>query len=288
MIAAIGDVVEDVVVRLAEPLQASADTRATVVRRRGGSAANVAAAVAAVGHPARFIGQIGDDRLGVSLSEELTAAGVDVVGGRGGRSGSIIVVVAADGDRSMLTDRGSTTTLADPQRAWLDGVTTLHLPVYSLVVEPLAATTGALVGWAHELGLRVSIDVSSTSVITAVGVERLVTMIAALAPDVVLCNQDEAATLDAMVDPGRLGAAMTIIKRGPGPASALRAGASTIDVAATRIDDVRDTTGAGDAFAAGLLVAFEQGADAADALVAAHRSAARAIVDASSGHHVDD
>ena len=127
---------EDVVVHLHGPINVASDTGATVLRRRGGSAANVAVAVRRAGGTARFIGQVGNDPLGEMLVDVLRAEGIDVAVRRHGRSGTIVVLVEAGGERTMLSDRAACTELdgADPE--WLDGLTTLHVPVYSLTTAP--------------------------------------------------------------------------------------------------------------------------------------------------------
>ena len=145
MLGTIGDLVEDVVVHLHGPINVASDTAATVLRRRGGSAANVAVAARRAGGAARFIGQVGDDPLGAILADALRAEGVDLALRRHGRSGTIVVMVDADGERTMLSDRAACTELDGADDGWLDGLTTLHVPVYSLAIEPLATTTIDLV-----------------------------------------------------------------------------------------------------------------------------------------------
>ena len=169
MLGSVGDLVEDVVVRLREQVNVASDTQATVIRRRGGSAANVIAAACRAGVPARFIGQVGDDATGRGLTEALLADGADVVVRRAGRTGTIIVLVDTAGERTMLSDRAACTELTDPDPAWLDGLHTLHIPYYSLAVEPLAAASATLAQWAVARGIRVSIDTSSAAVLQHVG-----------------------------------------------------------------------------------------------------------------------
>src|SRR5215210_3509457 len=57
VLCTLGDVVEDVVVWLHEPINYGTDTPARIVRRRGGSAANVASFAAAIAGASRFVGQ---------------------------------------------------------------------------------------------------------------------------------------------------------------------------------------------------------------------------------------
>jgi sugar/nucleoside kinase (ribokinase family) len=280
VIAAVGDLIEDVVVRLGGSLQTDADTPAEVVRRRGGSAANVAVAVARAGYAARFIGRVGDDAIGGALVDALRAEGVDVIVQRGGRTGTIVVMVDGAGERSFLTDRGAAIALDDPQPGWLEGAGTLHVPVYSLVGEPLGATTRRLVSWAHGRGLTVSVDASSASVIDDFGADALVQELRELAPHVLFCNQLEAQALGT-VHPIVLGAEVVVVKRGREPATVLRRGAEPVDVPVPPLEGVRDTTGAGDAFAAGYLVAAAGGADPVECTRSGHAAAAAAITAAS-------
>lgn len=277
VLGAVGDLVEDVIVHLHETVQHATDTRATVVRRRGGSAANVVVAARAAGGRARFIGQIGDDATGRWLTDELVAVGAEVAVRRSGRTGTIVVMLDVDGERSMLTDRGASVDLADPDPAWLDGLHTLHVPYYSLVGEPLRASVVTLAQWAVQRGIRVSVDASSSAVLLADGIERALATIASLQPSVVFANELEAQVLGDGLRPERLGGALVVVKQGAGPAIVWSPDGTRREVPALAVPGVRDTTGAGDAFAAGLLLALADGADEVAATVAGHRVAAAAV-----------
>lgn len=283
MLGAVGDLVEDVVVRLHERVNEASDTRATVIRRRGGSAANVVAAACRAGGRARFIGQVGDDATGRGLTDALSAGGAQLVVRRAGRTGTVVVLVDIFGERTMLSDRAACTELRDPQHEWLDGLHWLHIPYYSLVTDPLAGTSATLARWAVARGIRVSIDASSSAVLEHAGPGRALALMASLQPSVVLANELEAATLGPQLRPDHLGGALVIVKRGPEPAVVLQSGHAPVQVAAHDVPDVHDTTGAGDAFAAGLLLALADGADAVTATERAHEVAATAVRRASAG-----
>lgn len=281
MIGTIGDLVEDVVVHLGGPINLASDTDASVTRRRGGSAANMAVNVALAGGEARFIGQVGDDALGARLVAELIASGVDPSVRQAGRSGTVVVLVDHLGERTMLSDRASCAELTDPDPRWLDGLHTLHVPVYSLLGEPLASTAATLIGWAHERSIRVSIDASSSAVLERQGRVEMLDLLTRLAPDVLLCNELEAASLGGAEMLAAIGLGLVVIKQGAGAAIVLHRqelGAVCVEhVPAVSLLDVRDTTGAGDAFAAGLLRALADGVNPVEATVFAHRVAANAI-----------
>ena len=262
---------------LREEVNVASDTEATVIRRRGGSAANVVMAAIRAGGRARFIGQVGDDGAGRWLTEQLTTAGAEVAVRRGGRTGTIVVLLDVHGERTMLADRASATELTDPDPAWLDGLTTLHIPFYSLAVEPLGATARTLAAWAHERGITVSVDASSAAVLQRFGIERAGHDIWALNPDVVLSNELEAEVLgQQLFGPYRDGS-LVVVKHGAGPALVQRPDIGSVEVAAIVVEGVTDTTGAGDAFAAGLLLALAAGMAPVAAVQRGHEAAAQQV-----------
>jgi sugar/nucleoside kinase (ribokinase family) len=241
VIVSLGDLLLDVIVRLSQPLAEGADADAVTRLGAGGQAANVAAWVAELGGEARFVGKTADDEAGRTARAALERYGVEV---RGpvveGRTGTIVALVGADGGRTMASDRGVSPELRadelDPD--WFAGVA-LHLPIYSLVREPVA--TAAL--RAAEAATSLSVDLSSWSVIRDFGPERLRQRLAHLDPDVVFANEAEEDAIGGPID-----GSSWIVKLGAG--GARFAG----EVLPARATQVVDTTGAGDAFAAGYLV----------------------------------
>lgn len=275
MLCAVGDLVEDVVVWLGAAIWRGTDTACTIYRRRGGSAANVAALAAQSGTPARFIGRVGDDPLGERLVAALTATGAEVLVQRSGRSGTIVVLVEPDGERTMLPDRAACTELAEVPEGWVAGATVLHLPFYSLAVEPIGTTAAVLAGAARRRGALVSVDASSVAVLEAAGRDAVQARLAQLEPDVLLANADEAAVLG-LDRGGPVPAGLVVVKQGRDPVVLLHEGRRE-EVAVPPLRGVTDSTGAGDAFAAAFLPALVGGASPREAALAGIALAARVL-----------
>ena len=256
MLVVIGDLVADLIVLGGASLERGTDNPAEVRLTRGGSAANVAAA-AAPRHPVRFIGRVGDDTLGRALVSELEATGVDVRVQCAGRSGSIVVLVDAVGERTMITDRGAAAELDAIDPSWLDGADWVHVPLYGFASARSSKAVTDASARAAAQGARVSLDLSSVATMRELGRHELTRIMAELRPHVVFANEDEARTAAEL---GLNPAGVYVVKRGGSPVR-VTAGGETVEVPVERVDDVLDSTGAGDAFAAGYITATLAGGD---------------------------
>ncbi len=278
MLGVVGDLVEDIVVWAGERVRTGTDTAATVHRARGGSAANVAA-LAAPRVPTRFIGRVGADAAGDALVAELAGHGVEVRVQRAGRTGTVVLLVDAEGERTMFPDRGASALLADVDDAWLEGLAWLHAPAYGFEREPMRSELTRLAARARAAGARTSFDASSTGLLTALGVEAALGLLRTAGPDVLFANEDEAALLGLTGGGERAAsvASVVVIKHGPLPTDVIVGGELAARVDVEPVPGIRDLTGAGDAFAAGYLAATLQGADAAAACRSGHASAASVL-----------
>jgi sugar/nucleoside kinase (ribokinase family) len=246
-VCSLGDLVLDVMVRLEQPLAAGADARSRISIHTGGQAANVAAWVAELGGSARWLGVQADDEAGRLARARLAAHAVELCGPAADTGGGVIVsLVDPDGSRTMCPDRGAAVELRPEQiePAWLAGCDWLHVSGYALFVEPVRSAAVRAVELAREAGARVSIDLASWSGIRDAGAADLRVRLEQLAPDAVFANEDEAR----IFGPPLAGAAW-ILKRGARGCSF-----DGDERPALAVGEVVNTTGAGDALAAGWLV----------------------------------
>ena len=288
-VVSVGDLMTDVVALAEVPTAAGSDTRSTVRLGGGGAAANTAAWLAATGHPVTYVGRVGDDLLGRSALAELRDLGVDVraVLDPLARTGVCVVVVAADGRRTMFPDAGANAALsaADIPADLLGSGRTVHLHLsgYALLNEGSRPAALAALELARSAGHSVSVDPASVGPIRTVGRPAMLGWMDGVS--LLLANDDEACLLADDTDPLAAGAALArrfgqvVVKLGPDGAAWFGPDGARARVPAARVA-VLDTTGAGDSFAAGFLPPWLAGSDPADALAAGCALAARVVVEA--------
>jgi sugar/nucleoside kinase (ribokinase family) len=245
LVCTLGDLTLDVVVRLAGPVATGGDTDASIHVGPGGQAANVAAWAAALGASARLVGRTGADEAGDLERAKLAALGVEIAGPVGGRNGTICSLVQPDGERSMASDRGAATDLRaeDLDAAWL-ACDHLHVSGYALMLEPVRSAALRAVELARAADARVSVDLASWSGIRDSGVEGFRHAVRTAGPDVVFANDEEVREVGA-----DLVEALWIVKHGARGCSF-----AGDERDALPVPEVLDSTGAGDALAAGWIV----------------------------------
>ncbi len=279
----LGDVMTDVLARLSGPLAVGSDTPSSVTIGGGGSAANTACWLAAGGVPVVFVGRVGDDDRGRAAMAALQGAGVDmaVTVDPIRSTGTCIVLVSETGERTMIPDAGANAGLqpADLPLELFVEPTHLHISGYALLSESPRSTALAAMSLARERGLPVSVDAASAAPIRTVGATAVLDWIGRVTP--LFANADEATALTGELDPIAAAKVLsvrcgqTVVKRGAHGAIWARDG-EAVDVPTVPVS-AADTTGAGDAFAAGFLAAQVGGISPQLAVSLAHRYAARAV-----------
>ena len=286
----------DVVLAPTRRLETGTDVPGRIALVQGGSAANTARWLARLGARSTLVTAIGRDSAGRALLDALRSDGVRIHATRVARvrTGRIGVVVAADGERSFVADRGAADHLApdDLREAWFEGADVLHLPAYSLLGTPLGLAGRRAIELAKAHGALVSLDLASIGPLLANGRRAARLLIGAVRPDVLFATRAEAR---ALLSGGRLDELLeltriAVVKRGAKGASVLArddGGRLRFEVATTPIT-ATDTTGAGDAFDAGFLVTWLTARSAGGSIptalrratLAGHRAAARQLASA--------
>jgi sugar/nucleoside kinase (ribokinase family) len=260
---AVGDVMLDVFTA-AEPAGA---VHSEVRVRGGGSALNAAVWAAAEGARAAVVGRIGSDPAGTMVRAALDEAGVEARLTTDPRAVTGTVVYTRAG---VVADRGATARLArrdiprrlEARAVLVSGYALLHAdtqPAARAAIERSRAQWTAL-------------DVASAELIRRTGADRVLELASGV--DVLLANEDEALALtgaepeEAAIALGRR-FRLACVKRGARGAVA-RLDGETVVAAAPRALE-KSLPGAGDAFAAGLLVALVAGKPLRKALEAACR-----------------
>jgi ribokinase len=280
----VGDLVTDVLVAHDGPVQPGSDTDAAITVGGGGQAANTAAWLAHAGVPVTLVAAVGDDPAGRERIAELTAGGVRcAVRAHPGSTTGSVVVLAGPHERTMITDRGAAL-LLDPDDVTAAvsaaGARHLHLSGYPLLHEGSRPGGRGALETAARRGLTTSVDAASAAPLRRAGGERFLAWVRDT--DLLLCNADEA---DVLAGPGSAAAQAArltehvrnaVVKQGAAGATWASRDGSSWSWAATRVPVV-DATGAGDAFAAGLLQAWSAGASPEAALEAGCARGAEAV-----------
>ena len=269
-ILVVGDVIDDTVVIPSGPIRPDTDTASTIRRVAGGSAANTAAWLAALGADVTFVGAV--NRADVKRHAALMP-GVDVhLQAVDAPTGAIIVLVQG-AERSMLTDRGANAELdfdAVPDSLIRGHV---HLTGHSMAASDGTAFARFL-RRAKAAGATVSVSPGSVAYIEALGAEHFAEVIAGA--DVLFASLVEGAALAGTAQPAEIAA------RIEAPTLVLTLGADGVIVegehlAAVTAPSAVDPTGAGDAFCAGFLARWVHDHDAVTAARAGTEVAARAV-----------
>lgn len=236
----------------------------------GGSAANTLAGLSALGSQCAFIGQVSDDQLGEVFTHDIRAVGIDFdTAPRAGDppTARCLIFVTPDAQRTMNTFLGASQFLP-PQALDLDAIASasiLYLEGYLWDPEEPRAAMRKAIGAAKQAGRKVAFTLSDAFVIDRHG-DDFRALIDEGMIDILFANHVELAALTGE-DDFNLGIAqiapkvpVLVVTRSEAGAVAVADG-ERAEVAAEPIDEVVDTTGAGDLFAAGFLHGHVRGKD---------------------------
>jgi sugar/nucleoside kinase (ribokinase family) len=254
-----GDVINDVLVKPLGGVVPGSDTPAVIRASPGGSAANQAAWMAHLGALVTFAGRVGA-RDASYHTGELARVGVraHLAADEAAATGSIVIMIAPDGERTMFTDRGANLRLrrSDLPSGLLDDAAALHLTGYTFYEPPLLEVALWLLGQARSRGLAVTIDPGSAAFLARLEPGAFLRWTEGAA--VCFPNRDEAALLTGESDPDTMAARLTrhyrvvVLTLGSEGCVLAVPGEAPVAIPA-QAAEVLDTTGAGDAFCGAFL-----------------------------------
>jgi sugar/nucleoside kinase (ribokinase family) len=240
----------------------------------GGSGANTAVGVAALGGRVGYIGKVADDTFGATFRHDIVAAGVEeahisrvaasAAAGAEQATGRCLILVTGDGERTMATHLGVASALGpeDLDETLLARAQVVYLEGYLWDQPPAKQALRRAMEVAHEADALVALTLSDPFCVSRHRREFLDLLHGEV--DVLFANEEEvtmlfdASTFDdavAAVEETGLLAALTRGAAG----SVIVAASGPVAVAAELVERVVDTTGAGDLFAAGFLYGLTHG-----------------------------
>jgi len=245
-------------------------------RTGGGSAANTIMAMAHLGARCYYACRIADDEIGHFFAHDMREAGVHtnahVDKGNGAPTGTCLVMVTPDADRTMNTSLGISSTLSPGQIVEAELARAEYLYVEGYLVSTPNSLETALTArrFAARHGVKTAFTFSDPAMVKYCrdGLERVLGQ----GVDVLMCNEDEAlsftgaATVEQAGEILRRKAGVLSITRGPRGARVWD-GTRWLDVAPHPVKAI-DTNGAGDLFAGAFLygITHQLGVEAAGRL----------------------
>ncbi len=236
------------------------------IESSGGSAANTCAVAAALGARVAYLGQVADDELGDVFRHDIVAAGVHFPSSplRDGQpTARCLILVTPDAQRTMNTFLGACVTFGpdDVDAETVEGSAVTYLEGYLFDPPPAQAAFRRAAKLAHAAGRQVALSLSDPFCVdrhraafrdlVAGEVDIL------FANEAEICSLYETSDFDAAAQSARRDVGLAALTRSEAGSVLLR-GAESIAVPAAPAT-VIDTTGAGDAYAAGFLAALTAG-----------------------------
>ena len=223
----------------------------------GGSAANTIHGLAMLGAETAYIGSIGRDELGDFFESDMKNAGIrTILSRRDSATGTAVALISPDYERTFATHLGAAVELgaADLNQADFKGYNILYLEGYQIYNKPLV---DAACRFAKNENMKIALDLASYNVVESnlsdfkEIVEKYV--------DILFANEDEARAYTGLEPEGALDVIsktceVAVVKVGS-EGSWIKRGLEVIKIGAADVN-VRDTTGAGDLYAAGFLYGY--------------------------------
>ncbi len=280
-ILCIGDLALDVIAQLKESINYGNDTSSRISTHPGGQAANVSTWITRTNTEAQLVARVGNDPVGFALISDLDKYGVDHMNlMRSGRpTGVVVILVDANGERTMFPDNGANADLEIGDLPPLDGFDGVYLSGYALLDFRSRDVVLAMIKKIKAAGIPIFFDPTTTGAMKIVSREEVLSWVSLM--DGILLNAEEAIYLggDLQIELAeenlKAYTPLVVIKLGSRGAMAIFKDESVKVAAVTT--NVVDTTGAGDSFAAGFIPMWLQTHDLDQALTAGTSLAAKCV-----------
>ena len=278
----IGDLALDVVALLRTEITYGSDTQAHISTHGGGTGGNVATWLGSKKVPVFLVTRVGKDTAGDALIRELDAFGVEhnAEAIEGIHTGVVISLVDSKGERTMFPDSGANAGLSLKDLPPLTGISVAYISGYSFLNPTSRPGVIEMAKVINKHAIPIIFDPASIGSMNFRGKEGLDEMLQLT--DVLILNRSEAEFLSGVTGVDR---ALTellkkvpcvVIKTGADGAIAQSRDGNVLSMPAHPVD-VKDTTGAGDAFAAGFIASWMKSRDLSTALTNATHYAAECV-----------
>jgi len=280
-ILCIGDLALDVISQLKEPINYGNDTASRISSHPGGQAANVSTWITRTHSKAQLVARVGNDPVGFALISDLDKYGVEHMNlmHSGRPTGVVVILVDANGERTMFPDNGANADLEVSDLPPLDDVDGVYLSGYALLDFRSRDAVLSMIAKIKAAGKPIYFDPTTTGAMKIVSRDEVLSWVKLM--DGILLNSEEALYLgdakDVQTAEKNLTAytPLVVIKLGSRGAMAVHGDIFAKVSAVTT--NVVDTTGAGDSFAAGFIPKWLETNDLQASLSAGTALAAKCV-----------
>lgn len=257
-ILCIGDAMLDVIVKMQGQMYLGSDTISQISTHGGGAAANTATWLASSGHKVFYVCRLGDDAAGRVIANEFDAWNIEYKPEflKEHRTGIVVVLVDQNGERSMFPDRGANSGLSELDLPDLTRFSAVFLSGYALFNPQSQAGVLRMINKMREASLEIFFNPGSVGVMSNLGVDDCRQRCKLM--DLLIMNQAEAEFLTGNSDiEGALNelskdVETVVITTSSQGAIGKSRGQEIVNSPILPITAI-DSTGAGDAFAAGFI-----------------------------------
>lgn len=191
-ILCIGDLALDVISQLKEPINYGNDTASRISSHPGGQAANVATWITRTHSKAQLVARVGNDPVGFALISDLDKYGVEHMNlmHSGRPTGVVVILVDANGERTMFPDNGANADLEVSDLPPLDGVDGVYLSGYALLDFRSRDSVLSMIAKIKAAGKPIYFDPTTTGAMKIVSRDEVLSWVKLM--DGILLNSEEA------------------------------------------------------------------------------------------------